>query len=159
MSAIVGRCNAVAPAKAEGDLIYGSMDLNSNLRVTGAGGTFPISGSVSIAEKTILTVCGSASSNTAIIAAVTSKRIKVVAVSLRTSYSAGAIVPLLTDGNGGTTIYQDLEQAISGAVSGCVQAIGGPYWICATSAGNALYLNPNGQTVYYSISYFADDAT
>ena len=114
---------------------------------------------VSVAEKTCLTVTGSISSNTAIVALVASKRIKVVAISMRTAYSGGTITPILTDGNGGTTIWEDLEQALSGSVSGHVATIGGPYWLCATSAGNALYLNPNGQTVVYSITYFADDAT
>ena len=118
-----------------------------------------VGGSVTVAGKAILTACGSASSNTAIVAAVPAKRIKCVFVSLRTSYSAGAIVPVLTDGNGGTTIYQDLEQAISGSVSGSVASVSPPGWICGTAAGNALYLNPNGQTVYYTISYFADDAS
>ena len=105
-----------------------------------------------------VSVTGSISSNTAIVALVSGRRIKVVAISLRTSYSAGAITPILTDGNGGTTIWEDLEQATSGSVSGHVATIGGPYWLCATTAGNALYLNPNGQTVVYSVTYFADDA-
>ena len=118
-----------------------------------------VGGSVTVAAKTILTVCGSASSNTQIGAAVTSKRLKCVFISLRTAYSTGPIVPILTDGNGGSTIYQDLEQAISGSVSGSVASVSPPGWICGTSAGNPLYLNPNGQTVYYTVSYFADDAT
>lgn len=42
MSAIVGKCNAVAPVRVEDSLVYGSMDLDNRLRVTGEGGTFPV---------------------------------------------------------------------------------------------------------------------
>lgn len=109
---------------------------------------------VTISNLPVTTVCGSVSSNTQIAVAIASKYLKVIFVSLRTSYSAGAIVPILTDGNAGTTIYQDLEQAISGSVSGSV-ASASPY-ICKTSINTALYLNPNGQTVYYTVSYIPD---
>jgi hypothetical protein len=115
--------------------------------------------SVNVNETVIQSVAGSISSNTAIVAAVTGFRIKVVAYSLTTSYSAGSINPIFTDGNAGTTIWSVLLQAISGAISGVNLAIGHPYWLFGTTAGNALYLNPNGQTVYYSISYFSTDAT
>lgn len=110
-----------------------------------------------LAPKAILKAVGNVNSNTSIVAAVTSKRIKVVFASLRSSYSAGAIIPILTDGNGGTTIFQDLEQALSGSVSGSVNPTL-PFG-AGTSAGTALYLNPNGQTVYYTVYYHADDAT
>lgn len=139
---------------------------NATLAVTQSGtwnvglnaGTNSI-GTVVPAPKTILSVTGNVNSNTSIVTAVSSKRIKVVAVEFFTAYSAGTITPILTDGNGGTTIWTRLLQAISGSISGAVATIGGTYWLCATTAGNALYLNPNGQTVYYNISYFADDAT
>jgi len=111
-----------------------------------------------IAPKTIQTACGVASSNTAIIALVSGKRIKVTVCSLRTSYSAAALTPILTDGNGGTTLWNDLEQAISGAVSGSVVSQDAPNFIFGTTAGNALYLNPGGQNVTYSIAYFTDDS-
>lgn len=125
----------------------------AQLRVDGNGSLVTGGG------KTLKSVAGSASSNTAVIAAVASKRIKVVAFECYTAYSAGAIVPILTDGNGGTTLWNRLLQAISGAISGAVAAVGAPSFLLGTAAGNALYLNPNGQTVYYNITYFADDAT
>jgi hypothetical protein len=114
-----------------------------------------VSGSSSKATKT---VTGSISANTAVVAAVPAKRIKVTVISWRTTYSAGSITPILTDGNGGATLWNDLLQAISGAISGSVVQKDEPAFICGTAAGNALYLNPNGQTVVYSISYFDDDA-
>lgn len=114
---------------------------------------------VVVAEKTILSVTGSTSSNAQIIAAVTSKRIKVVACEAYTAYSTGTITPIFTDGNGGTTLWTRPMQAISSAIAGAVAATSAPSWLFGTTAGNPLYLNPNGQTVYYNISYFADDAS
>lgn len=110
-------------------------------------------------EHKVLTVSGSISGNTAVVAAVPFQRIKVCGFECYTSYSGGALTPILTDGNGGTTIWERLVQAISGAVSGAVAHVPVPSWFCATSAGNALYLNPGGQAVIYSISYFTDDAS
>jgi len=142
---------ASAPTYTEGAQVNLSTDLAGNQRVTVGGGN--------LSGKTILSVTGSANSNAQIVAAVASKRIKVVAVEFYTLYSAGAIVPILTDGNGGATLWSRPLQAISGTISGAVAAIGGLSWLFGTSAGNALYLNPNGQTVYYNISYFTDDAS
>ena len=150
----VGQLIGLAADGITGNLVS-AVDLGGGLKAL----VVDVGNSITVAGKTILTVCGSVNSNTSIGPAVTAKRLKAVFVSLRTSYSAGAIVPILTDGNGGTTIYQDLEQAISGSVSGSIASVSPPGWICATTAGNPLYLNPNGQTVYYTISYFADDAS
>lgn len=180
---------AADPSYVEGQQANQSLDLSGYQRTRGigAGGNTPItiadgadvtlgaladaavgdaSGSVNahlraiasyLTPKNILSATGSVSSNTSIVAAITAKRIKVVFVSLRTAYTAGLILPILTDGNGGTTIFQDPEQALTGSVSGSVNSFSpfGP----KTTAGNPLYLNPNGQTVYYTIYYHADDAT
>jgi hypothetical protein len=109
--------------------------------------------------KTVKTFTGSISANTSIVTAVPGKRIKVTAYSVLTAYSAGTISPIFTDGNAGTTLWRLLLQAISGSVSGANLAKPEPAFLFATSAGNALYLDPNGQTVVYSISYYDDDAT
>ena len=114
---------------------------------------------VSVNGKSIKTVTGSVSANTSIVSLVANKRIKIIAFSVLTAYSAAAINPIFTNGNGGTTLWSILLQAISGAVSGANLAVCSPSFLFATSAGTALYFNPNGQTCYYSLSYFDDDAT
>lgn len=126
------------------------------LDVNIAGADSPIP--VTINGKTCITVTGAISSNTQIVAAVTGKRIKFFAVEWETAYSTATISPILTDGNGGRTLDISLLQAISGTVSGKTKSVSPPGFFDGTTAGNALYLNPNGQSVTYSVSYFADDA-
>lgn len=110
-------------------------------------------------EKTILSVAGTVSSNTQVVAAVPFHKIKVIAFECYTAYSGGTISPILTDGNGGSTLHMRLLQAAAGGISGAVASTSTPSCLCSTSNGNALYLNPNGQSVTYTITYFADDAS
>lgn len=108
--------------------------------------------------KQILTASGTISSNTSIVAAVTGKRIKVLSYFISTAYSAGTLGPIFTDGNGGTTLRAFLLQAIANTISAANLAMDYPSFMFGTSAGNALYLNPAGQSVFYDISYFVEDA-
>lgn len=151
-----------------GSQIIGSLVANQSVNEAQVGGTNidTNQGSASAgtqrvvlaACKSVKTVVGSINSNTNIVALVAAKKIKVTAYSIMTAYSAGTIAPIFTDGSGGTTLWQFLLQAISGSISGANLAKSSPDCLFATSAGNPLYLNPNGQTVTYSISYFDDDA-
>ena len=125
-------------------------NLNATVSLTDA---FP-----NASPRIIVTVTGSVSSNTAIVAAVAGNKIKVCGFYVATAYSTGAITPIFTDGNGGTTIWALLLQAIAGTVSGANLAVPAPAYIFSTAAGNALYLNPNGQACEYSVSYFSTDA-
>lgn len=106
----------------------------------------------------IKTVTGSVSSNSQVIAAVASKKLKIQYVKLRTAYGGAVLNPVLTDGNGGTTLWDDHMQALSGTLFGSNEGVSAPSYLFSTSAGNALYLNPGGQTVYYDISYWDSDA-
>ncbi len=114
---------------------------------------------VSIAGKTCLPAGGTISSNSEVVPAVPGKRIKVFAIEWETAYTGGTIVPILTDGNGGSTMDRSLLQAISSTISGKTKAVSPPGYFFGTTAGNSLWLNPNGQSLTYSIHYFADDAT
>lgn len=107
---------------------------------------------------TIKTVTGTISSNTKIVDAVPLRRIKVTAYSLETTYSAASISPIFTDGNGGATLWTVLFQAISGSISGANLAKTEPGYLFGTSAAVALYLNPGGQSLTYSVSYTDEDA-
>lgn len=144
-----------------GIYVFAQADDSGNLLVdlAASSATVTISGTVTIAQKTCITTTGTISSNTQIVAAVSSKRIKVFAVEWETAYSGGTIVPILTDGSGGTTLDASLLQAITGSISGKTKAVSPPAFFFGTTAGNALFMNPNGQSVTYSVSYFADDAT
>jgi hypothetical protein len=118
-----------------------------------------VTSSPDVTPKSIKTVFGSVSSNTQIIPSTPGRKIKIRYCKLRTSYSGGTITPILTDGNGGTTIWGDpLLEAVTGSISGSNEGVTAPDALCSTSVGNALYLNPNGQTVGYAISYFDDDS-
>lgn len=130
----------------------------SEFLLVDAAGNLLVSLQAAASPKAIKTVSGSCSSNTAIIAAVPGSKLKIQYIKLRTAYSAALLNPVLTDGNGGATIWDDHMQAIANTVFGSNEGVPAPSYLCATSAGNALYLNPGGQTVYYDISYWDSDA-
>lgn len=111
--------------------------------------------------KNVLNACGTISANTNIVAAITAnggRRIKVTAYLITTTYSAGSLGIVFSDGNAGTTVWALTLQAAAGSISGANLAKSSPDAIFATSLSNGLWLNPSGQSVTYSISYFADDS-
>jgi hypothetical protein len=110
--------------------------------------------------KTIKTVSGSLTADTDVIAAVTSKRIKVIAYRMtNTGTSANAAI-FKSNGTGGTEVWREFLQGASGAPMGVQMTMPAPSWIFATAAGEKLTLDVgNTDTVHYSITYFDDDAS
>lgn len=108
--------------------------------------------------KTIKSVTGSTSATATIIAAVPAKAIKVFAVEVRTAYTS-LITATFNDGPGGTAKWAEAMQAPAGVLFGSNIAVSVPSYLFRTTAGSALELAlSTGQTVYYNISYFDDDA-
>lgn len=109
--------------------------------------------------KTCKGITGSASATFTAVAAVTSKRIKVVAIELLTA-STTAVTVTFKDGAAGTAIRTYPLQAIASTICGLTQSIAIPAFLFATSAGVLLELSFSAaQTVTYNLTYFDDDAT
>lgn len=110
--------------------------------------------------KTIKSVSGSFASDTDLVAAVATKRIKVIAFGFHTFGTSATTVALKSDGTGGTQLWAVPVQAGTAAVNGAHLAVEAPSWIFATAAGKKLTADTNtSDTVIYNISYFDDDAT
>jgi len=128
------------------------------LTVDGSAVTQPVS--LITTGKTLKVATFSTNSATDIVAAVTSKRLKVFAYKLMTVYSAGSITPkFYSNGTGGTLLDQSLLQAPSAVVVGVTEQVAVPSFLFATNAGEKLTFDPNGQTVVGRVSYWDDDAT
>jgi hypothetical protein len=110
--------------------------------------------------KTIKSLSGSFTSDTDIIAAVTSKRIKVIAYSFRTFGTSATTILLKSNGTGGTLLWTEVLQSITSTVQGSNLAVPAPSWLFGTAAGEKLTADTNtSDTVYWSLTYFDDDAT
>jgi hypothetical protein len=110
--------------------------------------------------KTLQTVTGSVNNGTSntVIAAVTGKRIKVIAYSLVTASTSAVTVTFKSD-TAGTALWTVPLQAITGTNFGANLSIEAPSFLFATEAGKLLDLTISAaQTVTYSITYFSDDA-
>jgi hypothetical protein len=109
--------------------------------------------------KNPLIKTGSASATFTIVPAVAAKRIKVYSLSLMTT-STSAVTITFKDGAGGTAIGTYTLQAVTGSVSGIVEALDVPSYLFATTAGNLLEMSFSGAfSVVYNLRYWADDAT
>lgn len=109
--------------------------------------------------KTIKTVTGTVSANTDIVAAVTSKRIKVIAYALFTSSTT--LNTITMQSNATTALWTvPLLAPTNTSVFGANLAVEAPSFLFATAAGEKLTLNVSAAVnVTYSVSYFDDDAT
>lgn len=108
--------------------------------------------------KTIKTVTGTVSADTDIVAAVASKRIKVVYVKL-TGVSA-TVNTITFQSNASTALDTTILQSSAGITNGVVSSIPAPSFLFATVAGEKLTLDVSAaQNVTYTVSYFDDDAT
>lgn len=112
--------------------------------------------------KTIKTVTGTvntAADNT-VVAAVSSKRIKVIAYAL---WSASATSNTLTfkDNTAGTAVWTGVLQApAASSIHAANLSIAAPSFLFASLAGDPLVLNLSAAVICtYSITYFDDDAT
>lgn len=110
--------------------------------------------------KTIKSVSGGITADTDVIAAVSTKRLKVIAYSLTTVGTTANTVLFKSNGAAGTELWRVLLQAPASVVVGANLATAAPSFLFATVAGEKLTLDVSGSdTVHYSISYFDDDAT
>lgn len=110
--------------------------------------------------KTIKTVSGSFTADTDVIAAVTSKRIKVTAYSFFTFGTSATTITLKSNGTGGTEVWRVCLQSIASQVMGLNLATNTPGFLFGTAAGEKLTADTNtSDTIHYSISYYDDDAT
>ena len=108
--------------------------------------------------KTIKTVTGTVATDTDIVAAVSSKRIKVIAYSL---ISASATSNTITfQSNASTALWTVPLQALASTIVGANLSISAPSFLFATTAGEKLTLDVSAAVnVTYSVSYFDDDAS
>lgn len=114
--------------------------------------------------KTILTVTSGATPITAdtdIIAAVTSKRIKVISYAIFTDSTTQNVVTFKSNGTGGTALWVvPVQSPAAGAIFGANLTCGFPGFLFATAAGEKLTLDVSAATnIWYSLTYQADDAT
>lgn len=110
--------------------------------------------------KTIKTVSGSLTADTDVIAAVTSKRIKVIAYSLISVGTNANTVIFKSNGTSGTELWRILMQSSTAIAAGANLAIAAPSFLFATVAGEKLTMDVNQtDAIHYSITYFDDDAT
>jgi Na+/serine symporter len=109
--------------------------------------------------KTLKIKTGSASATFTVVAAVTSKKIKVYSLSLL-SASTVAVTVTFKDGAGGTAIGTYILQAISGTNFGITENVAVPTTLFETSAGTLLEMAFSAaQAVTYNLRYFDDDAS
>lgn len=109
------------------------------------------------------TASGTLTADTDVVAAVTSKRIKVYALSLTTVGTNANAAIWKSNGTGGTELWRTLLQGASGSPMGerlaTSPGVDGAF-LFATVAGEKLTLDVgNGDTLHYSLSYWDDDAT
>jgi hypothetical protein len=110
--------------------------------------------------KTIKTYSATISADTDIVAAVTSKRIKVIAYSITTNITTEQLVIFKSNGTGGTELWRVDLQAISGGVMGANLATSAPSFLFGTVAGEKLTADVSAATaIHISIAYFDDDAS
>jgi hypothetical protein len=111
--------------------------------------------------KTIKTVSGTLTTDTDVIAAVTSKRLKVIAYSVITTGVGANAAIFKSNGTTGTELWRlFLQAAAASSVFGANLATSAPSFLFATVAGEKLTLDVgNTDALHYSIAYFDDDAT
>jgi hypothetical protein len=109
--------------------------------------------------KTIKSVSGTMTSSTDVIAAVSTKRIKVLAYSIVTLGTTAATY--IFKSNNSTEVWRIALQApASSNMFGANLSIPAPSFLFATTAGEKLTLVPSGSdTIHYAITYFDDDTT
>jgi hypothetical protein len=125
-------------------------NLNVNVQV---GGSTP-------AAKTIKSLSGNFAADTDLVALVAAKRIKVIGYAFFTFGTSATTILLKSNGTSGTLVWTVALQSQASAVMGANMITAAPSWIFATLAGEKLTADTNTtDTVYWSISYFDDDAT
>ena len=139
-------------------------DNSSALSVDDGGSSLTVDGAVTATVshgKTLKTVSGSLTSDTDVIAAVASKRLKVYAYSLITTDNTGTTVMFKSNGTGGTELWRVyLKGPDANTPFGANLSVAAPTFLFATVAGEKLTADvSSGATVHYSIAYCDDDAS
>ncbi len=113
------------------------------------------------AALVLKTVSGTLTADTDVIAAVTSKRIKVVAYSIITTGTSANAAIFKSNGTSGTELWRVFLQApAANSVFGANLATSLPSYLFATAAGEKLTLDVgNTDALHYSLTYTDDDAT
>jgi len=111
--------------------------------------------------KTIKTVSGSLTADIDIIAAVASKRLKVIAYSFITPNNTGATLLLKSNGTAGAEQWRVFVKGPDANTPfGANLAVPAPSFLFATVAGEKLTVDTDSAaTIHYSVSYFDDDAS
>jgi len=108
--------------------------------------------------KTLKTVTGTVSTDTDIVAAVASKRIKVVAFSLISSSATANTITFQS--NATDALWTVPLQSIADTMAGANLSVSPPSFLFATAAGEKLTLDVSvAVNITYSVTYFDDDAT
>lgn len=110
--------------------------------------------------KAIKSVSGTLTTDTDLVAAVTGKRIKVIAYALTTTGQSINAAIFKSGGTTGTEIWRLLLEAPANTVFHEALSIAAPSFLFATVAGEKLTLDVgNTDTIHYAITYFDNDAT
>jgi hypothetical protein len=110
--------------------------------------------------KTLKTYTGTISADTDVVAAVTAKRIKVVAYAIHTTVTTEQVITFKSNGTSGTALWTVRVQAITGSMSGANLTTSAPSFLFATTAGEKLTADLSAATsVDISLTYYDDDAS
>lgn len=108
--------------------------------------------------KTLKSVTGSVSTDTDIVSAVASKRIKVYRISLLVISTTLVTVTMQSNASTAKATYP--LQGPASVTVGIAESVDPPAFLFATTAGEKLTLDVSAAvTVYYNVSYWDDDAT
>lgn len=98
--------------------------------------------------------------DTDVVAAVSTKRIKVIAYALFTTGTSASTLAFKSNGAGGTLLANVMLQSQASAIFGANLAVPAPSFLFATAAGEKLTLDVgNTDPITGFITYFDDDAT
>lgn len=141
--------------------VTGTVAVSGTVTITGAvtnAGTFAVQNNGT--GKTLKTVSGNLTADTDVIAAVSSKRLKIYALTLLNTGTDATLLLFKSNGTGGTELWRTRLQGATGAPMGYAQSVSVPTFLFATAAGEKLTIDTN-QTdpIDYSIAYWDDDAT
>lgn len=168
---------ATAPVLVAGSAVIGKVGIDqttpgtTNLVAAGQNGTWTVQPGntanttpwlvTSGHGKTIKTAPISAiTADTDVVAAVTSKRIKVIAYALFTTGTSASTLAFKSNGAAGTLLANVMLQSQASAIFGANLAVPAPSFLFATVAGEKLTLDVgNTDPITGFITYFDDDAT
>lgn len=110
--------------------------------------------------KTLTTVSGLLTADTDVVAAVTGKRIKVMAYTLVTSGNTGSLVLFKSNGTSGTELWRvPVKGPSSTDLFGANLATDAPSFLFGTVAGEKLTMDVDSSApIHYSLTYWTNDS-